>query len=494
MVISTRGLLILAGFLFGLLLIFQLFNLTTTSLWHDEAFSGLLIQYEDYGEMMRRIGLDVHPPLYYMLLRGWAEISNASLLSMRFFSLLFGLATIYGTFLLAKQIFRNTNLAVLSATLLGLSSFQIQYHLEARMYTLAAFLLVFATLFLLRALQTETSFLPLVLWLLAYILFATAALYTHYYTVFGISAHGLFVLYTLRLELKKLILFIFGFSAILLLYIPWFPTFLRQLAQVQESYWIPPVTKWSAFTTISKMVTGDGFDPSRVAFLIILINILIGVAFGWMLFRYPQREKWVLPLLFFIPLAGSLLLSLKTSIYLDRYFIFYLPFLIITISAAVFAIPQKRVRTAMLALLLLGAALSYPVHWKIWGLGDKPGMAGASAHLLHSAQNQDIILINSSFVYFTFRYYNTSALKPLLYTPSELAHFSGTALLNKEDMVRSFENAAHAGDTVWTIDTTGFGNFQPTPPDSWQKLQEQEFPDAYDHRGLIIVRKYVVQN
>ncbi len=60
----------------------RLFNLTKISLWHDEAFSALLIKYS-WGEMFYRIGLDVHPPLYYVFLRFWHYIFGHSLFSMR---------------------------------------------------------------------------------------------------------------------------------------------------------------------------------------------------------------------------------------------------------------------------------------------------------------------------------------------------------------------------------------------------------------------------
>lgn len=481
-----------AGILFGLVLAFQLFNLTTISLWHDEAFSALLIRYDDYGEMLHRIGLDVHPPLYYMILRIWASAFGDSLFSLRSFSLFFGLLGMAATFALAKEIFQKRNLAFFSALILGMNSFQIQYHLEARMYTLATFFILLATFFLIRGLKTQIPSWRFSLLIGAYALSGAAALYTHYYSVFALAAHALFALYLLRFQIKKLGFVGVGFVASGILFLPWLPTFLRQLSQVQASYWIPPINRWSIPTTISKMTTGDGFNPDQAAFLIILIGVLVLAAFLWMLSRYPQRERWILPFLFLMPFLGSFLLSLKTSIYLDRYFIFYLPYLVITLVAALFAIPNPKVRSLLLMLALAGATVSYPLHASSWRLSEKPGMAGASSYLLSSLHSQDTILATSSFVYFTFRYYNTSSTHPLVYAPSDLPHFSGTALLNKEDIARSSENIAQPGNTVWTIDTTGFGNFQPAPPESWQKLQEKEFPDAYPHRGSVIVRKYLI--
>lgn len=480
--------------IFGASLVFQIAHLDTLSLWHDEAFSALLIQYENYGEMLHRIALDVHPPLYYMILRAWNDIFGHSVFSLRFFSLFFGLLSIVATFMVAKEIFQNKKLALLSALIFGMSSFQVQYNLEARMYTLGAFFLLLATYFLFRGLKAQIPSKKFFLLITIYALFAAAAVYTHYYTIFALAAHAFFSLYWLRSQIKKQFLVGTGFFISGVLFLPWLPVFLRQLAQVQESYWIPPINAWSLLTTLSKMVTGDGLDPNQAAFLIILIAILVLAAFFSMLFLYPQKERWILPLLFFTPFLGSLLLSLKTSIYLDRYFILYLPYLMITLVAALFAIPQKKLRFGLLTLALIGAAVSYPLHEQVWRLSEKPGMQAAALHLLSSASPNDIVLVNSPFVFFTFRYYNEGRLPDFLYAPEELSHFSGTALLNDSDIVRSFGDGSTINSIIWTIDTTGFGNFQPTVPASWQKLEEMEFPDAYIHRGSIIIRKYIVQN
>ena len=87
------------------------YKLTAISLWHDEAFSALLIKY-DLGEMMYRIGLDVHPPFYYLVLRVWDLILGNSLFSLRMFSVFFSILIILTVYLLVKQVFKNQNLAI----------------------------------------------------------------------------------------------------------------------------------------------------------------------------------------------------------------------------------------------------------------------------------------------------------------------------------------------------------------------------------------------
>src|SRR3989338_7921066 len=82
----------------------RVYNNTSIALWHDEAFSALYIKYS-WAEMMQRIILDVHPPLYYFVLRLWSYVFGDGLLSLRFLSILFGVLTIYAGYLFVKKAF-----------------------------------------------------------------------------------------------------------------------------------------------------------------------------------------------------------------------------------------------------------------------------------------------------------------------------------------------------------------------------------------------------
>jgi len=60
---------------------------------HDEAFSWRLTEYS-VGELVQRTGADVHPPLYYVLLKGWCAVFGDSLGALRGLSVVFGLLAI----------------------------------------------------------------------------------------------------------------------------------------------------------------------------------------------------------------------------------------------------------------------------------------------------------------------------------------------------------------------------------------------------------------
>jgi predicted membrane-bound mannosyltransferase len=79
----------------------RLYSLSERSLWFDEAFCWRLIQFP-FFEMIEPVGRDNHPPLYFILLKAWATLFGDSAWTLRFLSVLFGLATIAGTYLFAS--------------------------------------------------------------------------------------------------------------------------------------------------------------------------------------------------------------------------------------------------------------------------------------------------------------------------------------------------------------------------------------------------------
>lgn len=475
----------------------EFYNLTAMALWHDEAFSALLIKY-DFKEMIHRIGLDVHPPFYYLLLRGWNFIFGDSLFSLRAFSVFFGILTVLGIYLLSKEAFGNKKLALFAPVLALLNSFQIQYNMEARMYTLGAFLVVISSYLLLKSLKSKRW-----LWWFLYALAVSAGIYTHYYVFFWVFAQAVFIVYWLFKESKWYILnwlrnknFQFSLGAyviVILSYLPWLKIFLRQINQVKESYWIPPLNIWSVPNTFFNMTTGDPVDPTRFWYFLVFLMGLVIIAVVYFLKKIDNSIKWLIFLLIVIPFLLSILFSLKTSIYLDRYFIFTLPFYLILIGGTVLLIKNKVARNILVMVLILGNLVAFPIRWAKLDVGEKPGMAGVANYLNQEVKPEDKIYVGSSFIYFTFKYYNQTGVPPRLYQPYPLPHFSGTALLSPEDIITDFSQEVKKGNIVWMLNTTGFGNYQPTVPNNWLKKEEKDFQDVYDYRGWIIVTNYQVQ-
>jgi mannosyltransferase len=502
--------------LLGLLL--RLWNLTAISLWHDEAFSALLIKYS-WSEMMYRIGLDVHPPMYYIFLRIWHYIFGDSLFALRAMSVLFGVGTIIATYYFVNYVFKNKRTALIAALLIAVNPFQVQYVTEARMYTMGAFFAVCAALTLSAALRNQTQFYAAktnkVLqrklkksFLIYYALFVVCSsilIYTHYYLLFTVAALGLYaILYCaihFRLQFKKYIWVIISGLLILISFLPWLKTFMFQYKQVGAGYWIPPMDAWSIPGTLWDLL----FQFYNREHWILIVLTLLVIWMIWQLIRkYSETEKWLVLAGFLAPFGGAMLFFLlaklqhnNSSVYLVRYFIFCSSFYIIIISLFLEKIKIKPIATLLLIALVGVNLYSIWFYWQDLHVADRRGMAAASEFLNANVEPQHKIYVGSSFEFFNYKYYNHTAVKPLLFTNGasvkDLPHFAGTAILTDDDLIKNFSEGVQSGDVVWVIWTNGFGGSKPNTPSSWSQIDEKGFAEIRPYVGTwIIVTEYKV--
>ena len=92
--ISTKWLVVLA---LAVSLGFQLATIGRWSIWPDEGYTSMLISYP-VKEVVRRTGQDVHPPLYYLLLKAWQGVVGWNAVGLRMLSVVFMLLAIYDLF------------------------------------------------------------------------------------------------------------------------------------------------------------------------------------------------------------------------------------------------------------------------------------------------------------------------------------------------------------------------------------------------------------
>lgn len=502
--------------------ILRFYHLTQISLWHDEAFSATLINYP-WKEMFYRIGLDVHPPLYYLLLRFWADVFGHSVLALRGFSAVFGVAAVWMGYLVMKQAFKNNAMALATALFLAVDPFQIQYVTEARMYTFGTFIILLSAYYLLKAIDFERAYYAgnrairgkLIRTWLWFALATSAAMYTHYYEFFSVFAIAMYALYAeIRMhgsDIRKYWYGICSYVLVLLLYVPWVKTFLYQFGQVQGDYWIGKPDRWSVPSVIWAMLTG--FEANTANHLT-QIFVLLGVLFTLIiLVRIAMRSnvagrvqpKWLILLGLVIPFVLAEILSLKQSIFLERYFLFAELFYTMAVVLWIWLFKSKVVRTSLCVVVVVVLCWANYSNAKSLDAGANPGMAAAAAFVnAHATPGQGIV-VDSSFEYFNFSYYNHTGIAPLLYTGgtpyNDLPAFSGTAILSAPQISQRFDDtsAYPAGKVVWLVWTNaygGYGTTDPNVPATWHLTTngEHSWPDVRPYPGTnIYVGEYLIQ-
>jgi mannosyltransferase len=116
----------------------RLYRLGDQGLFLDEAWSWAVSQLP-VSELLRVSLTDQKPPLYFLALKGWLLAVPASELGMRLFRVAWSVAALL---LVMTFVHRRwgTGAAVYAGWFLALSSFDVYYAQETRMYTLLGFL------------------------------------------------------------------------------------------------------------------------------------------------------------------------------------------------------------------------------------------------------------------------------------------------------------------------------------------------------------------
>jgi mannosyltransferase len=522
--------------------ILRFYNITAYSLWHDEAFSALMVRYP-WQEMFFRLGLDVHPPAYYVALRLWSYVFGHSLLSLRSLSVFFGVASIWAGYLFVKQAFagfagsykENFNVALWAGLLIAINPFNLRYTTEARMYSMGTFLVLIAGYFLVKALSEQKEFLAdqannmpnmpkdislhrHFVW--NYFFFALAsgvAILTHYYLLFSIVALCLYALvyhlYHYKFQFKKYIELFLAYLVIVFCFLPWLKVFLLQYKRVQAGYWIEKMNIWSIPSTFWDMFLGFARDVSKSTTQNILIAISLFCLFVF--YRFVKKtqsfHKWLVVLAVLMPFIGALSFALlarlkggSPSVYLDRYFLFAGVYFSILLAVWLKTIFPKWLSACLLVLYCALNLFAFTNFWNDLNVKNKPGMSGAVKFLKSNVSSQDKLFVGSSFVYFNLKYYWTvplvsteknilqdsttdygfaSNVRPLLFTngtakASEISHVTGNALLVDADLLSDFKSNVNTGDTVWLVWTNGFYANKPEAPLNWVVVDEWSFSET----------------
>ncbi len=491
-------------FLVGLF--FRVYQLADRSLWFDEAFSWRLIQFP-FTEMLHRIGRDNHPPLYFVLLKGWATVFGESTFALRSLSVLFGSLTIFGTYFFVTEAFGKNlltsetdadlqtpgrGIGLVAAALIALSTFHIRYSQEVRMYTMTAALAVISSWALFRALRSPSH---LSRWLL-YGLFALLLAYTHYYALFTLVAQAIFVAVfllarsewdlprflrdpALRLACLTAVLVVLG-------WLPWLPSFLHQRTQVRDIFWSVPTTRWDVAQLCYNMFTvREYFDtPSRQQQLLAADFCVLLL---WLLHRKAGAAEWYVLASALAPLLGCIAFSAPLAL---RYFIMAHMFLLIGLAVLICRVPFRLERGIVLTMTLTIFAGLYYEYWRDLDAAGRPGVRGAAAFLNEQRRPGEPVIVCMPFFYFPLLHYTRDRAGSYLYDDARpMPHFYGTAAMTPQDLITEQQLRSLRSHRVWVVDmAAGFLGAHSVPvPSLWKERNRHTFSEVARLGDAIVV-------
>jgi mannosyltransferase len=263
--LSRRGVRVILGCVLAAAIVLRF--VATSPLWLDEALSVNIarVPWRDLVDALERDGA---PPLYYGLLHLWTGVFGTSDVAVRALSGVLGVATLGLAWSAGRRV-GGERVALAAVVVVATSPFAIRYATESRMYSLAA-LLVFVGMLVLRGAWERPSAGRCA----AVASIVALLLYTHYWALFLLAVVGgahVAVALVRPAARRTAVRVAVALGAGGLVFLPWVPTFLDQLAHTGTPWGEGRFLGYVAGTTSIDWAGG----PEQEGFL--LWFVLVGV-------------------------------------------------------------------------------------------------------------------------------------------------------------------------------------------------------------------------
>ncbi len=498
------------GVVLALATILRMHRLHEVSAWYDEAAAWKTIQFS-WSEMFQSIQLNVHPPVYYVILKLWAVVFGDSPDALRAFSIVCGVITVGLIGVLVREATdadseppRESWFPLLAAGLYALNPMAIEQAQQARMYTLG---ILFAGLLGWGTLRILKSPLQWSGWVIV-ILFGNLLPLTHYYGLFTslvaaivIGVRMAEVWQETSVEVRNAVWARFGTAILVTLpvWIIWGPVFYSQHARVQAAYWIPPFSaSWSepflyGAEWVSSPWIRDWGQFASIQLFLLCVVVAVFIA------KSPARVRWVIAGLAFAPPVLSTLYSLASRNLLQgRYWSFAHLFFIVGIVVVVRGLSNVSVRRG-LAAALIGWSLLWVVndrgHRNL--MAEQSGLRGVGETLRIVRLPGEPVLVASPFFHPSLQWSQNSTDR--IYVPDSggaYSHFEGGAILRKEEFLSLAAPLASPAYRLWVLTDDHYSHSLEDPaklplPPGWKPGKTFKFFEGNRLPSSLELREYV---
>mgnify|MGYP000977904414 CR=1 FL=1 len=344
------------------------------SVWFDESYSIWLAR-QPVGELVRLTGLDTHPPLYYMVLKAWAGVWGFGEAALRSLSVI-----CYGLSIIVAALFARRWFGVKPATyvlvLLSCMPLFMRYGFEIRMYAMASLICVSASAVLVRAWYSRSRW-----WWGVYAVLVALGMLTVYYTAFLWMAHVVWLAvmsYKQGLQLKSIrawlrLPWVWAYVGSVALFVPWLPVFVGQLgngalAPIAQPMNIDQLVGIISFNTLYKPTIFLGTIAS-----ILVISLVLFVIWAWPRALRQVRYRavfWLLVVHCVVPIGILLVISIVSSMYVERYLTYiatsFATVLGVVVYAAVATDQEWTIRRRIAVLAFVPVMMLYGVGQLYW--------------------------------------------------------------------------------------------------------------------------------
>lgn len=370
--------------------------LLNQSFWLDEAAS-LSIARLPIHQLFSAIAGDFHPPLYYLILHLYLMLGITSEWFLRLPNVIFGVLTVWFVYLILVELKSKTLswLPLVGALLLALNPLHVYYSQELRMYSLNALLSVMSWYYIVR--KSKSGF----------FLTTLANIYCFYGAFFNLFAQ---LVYVYLFQKKFLKSFFILTTCCIILFLPWIPTLLKQLAGGQ--YLTKALVGWSAlsgdFDLKTILLIPAKFSLGRVNLNTSQIYLLVGgisslYYLSLIFIGLKSKVTRIFLIWLLAPLILAAIVSLKTPVLGYWRYIYLVPAFSSLISIGICLLPG-RLKFLNLSVVVVTLLLTNILFW-INPASQREDWRGASSFVEQFDQIKTVSLFAFSDAFAPIKWY-----------------------------------------------------------------------------------------
>ena len=391
----------------------RLVNIQAEGYWADEILSlDIATSFDSVREMVRYVyEVEFHPPLYYLVLRGWVGLFGAAEWATRSLSMIVGLGQIVVTYLLARDLTKLRSVGLGAAFLMAVTPFSVEFGQEARPYTMILLAGTLAAWAMWRQVRGGGW-----RWAVLYVTASLAGLYLNYSYIFvALSLSGwwfveVFLIQERSERWSAVRTFVFAHAAVFLGFFPWLPAFLYKLSLSGHLiFGLPRFTYHyrdvGFFSEIfDRLIWSTKY--ARYPLYFVLLQAVFKASFlvafvSWVSqrrFSFSDRSKW----LHFAFLGWSLFsvvflfvaspMSFQYSPYFIRHFIFALVPLVVIASSVLVGLGRKGVYLGMFVVVSMVPSLGQVIsNDTLSNFHHRYGLIGE--YIAENRQEGDLVIV-----------------------------------------------------------------------------------------------------
>ncbi|MFH1641578.1 MAG: glycosyltransferase family 39 protein [Nanoarchaeota archaeon] len=363
----------------------RIYDLAEEDLWLDE-YASL-----KYSSLTKADPGNV--PLYYVTLHYWKNIFGSSTFALRLLSVIFDSMSIILLYILGKKLFKE-KIALFACFLLSTSVFHLVYSQEVRVYGTLGFFAIVSYLLLVKIIETHK--------LKYYMLYITIITIIHYFHTTGVVLllFNFVMFFILNKKRQNIKIWIVSQIVIFILILPIISPFKRGVfAAIYRII--------NLVAPYEKIVAVGSLLIFLIVFLVILVNKSKIVDMVKLFYnKHFTQFYWVFIILFYtlyILLLGLIMTPFRMPFL--RYSLIFSPILYLFISHGLFKI--KKFRAVIIIFVVIVNSYSILSYYAIT---TKEPWSDAALFIETNEKNNDIILVDASYMLGPFNYYYKGAL------------------------------------------------------------------------------------